>query len=64
MRAYERDPNDDDLDTSSLFCPRCGCNAVVILQYPKDAKSWWGRIGKAKCDFCGIVFPIRMDEDQ
>lgn len=62
------DPTDDlggeQFDRSGLVCPKCGINAITILEYPKNASSWWGRYGKARCDLCNILFPIRVELDE
>jgi hypothetical protein len=75
MRLWDADETTNDgqqFDLSGLECPKCGTNAVEVLSYPRgDAPRrtadgwegrWWGGQGKARCEFCNIVFPIQIDE--
>ena len=65
------EPDPDQFDFSDLSCPRCGCNSVEIITYPRgDAPRrtgsgwtgrWFGSTGRAKCLFCNIIFTITMD---
>ena len=73
------DPDDDGggLDLTDLDCPKCGCNSVEVLAYPRGnaprlaggrwSGSWFGSTsGRAKCRHCGVVFSIAIenaDED-
>ena len=62
-------------DVSQLTCPKCGSNAVVVLEYPRGAPprivgeqwegSWFGGTsGRARCDSCGVTFPIQQEADE
>ena len=50
--------NDDGLDLTDLYCPRCGSSNVKVLRYPR-AGSWMKAIGSARCEGCGVQFSIR-----
>ena len=66
--------NDTGFDLSDLCCPRCGCNSVEVLSYPKGAPprrtggqwtgAWFGSAGRARCRHCGVVFRIEIEADE
>ncbi len=55
-------PDDCELDIQ-IDCPRCGCNATEVIQWPKDPASWWGRYGRARCVHCSVTFAITIEEE-
>ena len=57
------DPDEADYDVDvQIDCVACGCNAVTILEYPRDPNGWWNRFGRARCNFCGAEFSIELEE--
>lgn len=60
-RILDPDEDENALDLSELCCPKCGCNAVKVIKWPRPG-SWFGMNGKAACEFCKIHFAVRIDE--
>jgi hypothetical protein len=56
------------VDYRDLACPKCGCNGVRIISHPRVPRpgqklGWYEQQkgGKGQCDFCNIVFPIKLE---
>jgi hypothetical protein len=62
MPARITDQDDHDLDFSEVRCPRCGCNHVTVLKAPRP-NTWFGAIGKGRCEFCRAEFALMIARD-
>ncbi len=54
--------DDLQLDYSELWCPKCGCNDVLVIDLPQPAR-WYKIAGKARCNDCGVTFALQLDVD-
>ena len=80
MRLWDPGDNEegdsDNLDLSELCCPKCGCNDVEIVRYPRgnapkkgpdgkwDPKTrWFGGQGRGRCNNCQIEFSIVIEQE-
>jgi hypothetical protein len=75
--GYVADPDQadgDQFDVSELVCPKCGCNDVRVITFPRGTRprqaadgrwtgAWFGGSGKARCNFCRVEFPIYLEEE-